>query len=146
AALALPARPWHDALRMPLDRLLWRWRDEGELAAYVDRVLGPLEAYDAARRAHLLPTLEALCLHGGRKAETARALHLNRQALYDRIARLEDVLGVDTGDTQVLLELQLALRARRHLTPACEDPSPWPAPRPAPPTRRLSAVATQAVG
>jgi purine catabolism regulator len=117
AAAALPPRPWHDATRMSLDQLLWRWRDRGELAAYVQRVLGPLLAYDARRRTRLVPTIEALCDHGGRKAETARAMHLNRQALYDRIARLEQVLDVDTGDPRVLLELQLAIQARRHLVP-----------------------------
>jgi purine catabolism regulator len=115
AATALPAVDWHDATRMQLDRLLWRWRDQDELAAYVESVLGPLTAYDARRKHRLTPTLEALCEHGGRKAETARALHLNRQALYDRIARLEDVLGVDVGDTRTLLGLHLALQARRHL-------------------------------
>ena len=85
--------PWHDATRMALDRLLWRWREQPDLTAYVERMLGPVLAHDARRKHQLLPTLEALCLHGGRKAETARALHLNRQALYDRIARLEQVLG-----------------------------------------------------
>jgi purine catabolism regulator len=115
AAAGLPAAAWHDATRMQLDRLLWRWRDQDELAAYVERVLGPLVAYDARRKHRLMPTLEALCAHGGRKSETARALHLNRQALYDRIARLEEVLGVDTGDTHTLLGLHLALQARRHL-------------------------------
>jgi purine catabolism regulator len=115
AAAGLPARPWHDATRMQLDRLLWRWRDQEELAAYVERMLGPLAAHDARRKHQLMPTLEALCTHGGRKAETARALHLNRQALYDRIARLEEVLGVDLSDTHALLGLHLAIQARRHL-------------------------------
>jgi purine catabolism regulator len=115
AATGLPPRPWHDATRMPLDRLLWHWRNQDELAAFVDRMLGPLIAHDARRKHQLLPTLEALADHGGRKAETARVLHLNRQALYDRIARLEDVLGVDVGDSHALLSLHLALQARRHL-------------------------------
>jgi purine catabolism regulator len=115
AATGLPARAWHDAPRMPLDRLLWRWRDQDDLAAYVTRVLGPLLAHDARRKHQLMPTLEALCAHGGRKAETARALHLNRQALYDRIARLEDVLGVDLGDAHALLGVHLAIHARRHV-------------------------------
>jgi purine catabolism regulator len=118
AAVALPPRPWYDATRMSLDQLLWRWRDRGELADYVARVLGPLLAYDEQRRTRLVTTIEALCDHGGRKAETARAMHLNRQALYDRIARLEQVLGVDTGDPRILFELQLAVQARRHLGPA----------------------------
>ncbi|HEY4098399.1 MAG TPA: PucR family transcriptional regulator [Baekduia sp.] len=115
AATGLPARPWHDATRMQLDRLLWSWRDQDELAAYVQRMLGPLADHDARRKHQLMPTLEALCAHGGRKAETARALHLNRQALYDRIARLESVLGADLSDTHALLGLHLALQARRHL-------------------------------
>jgi purine catabolism regulator len=115
AAAALPPAAWHDTSVMALDRLLWGWRDQDELAAYVDRMLGPLVAHDARRKHQLMPTLEALCEHGGRKAETARALHLNRQALYDRIARLEDVLGTDVSDTRALLALHLAIHARRHL-------------------------------
>jgi purine catabolism regulator len=115
AAAALPPAPWHDATAMHLDRLLWRWGDREELAAYVDRTLGPLLAHDARRKHRLLPTLEALCEHGGRKAETARALHLNRQALYDRITRLQQVLGTDVSDPRALLGLHLAIQARRHL-------------------------------
>jgi purine catabolism regulator len=107
-------RPWHDATRMALDRLLWRWRDQPDLTAYVDRMLGAVLAHDAKRKHQLLPTLEALCLHGGRKAETARALHLNRQALYDRITRLEQVLDADLSDARTLLALHVALEARRH--------------------------------
>jgi purine catabolism regulator len=115
AAAGLPPRPWHDATTMQLDRLLWHWRDQEELAAFVDQMLGPLIAHDGRRKHQLLPTLEALCAHGGRKAETARTLHLNRQALYDRIARLQQVLAVDVADAHVLLSLHLALQARRHL-------------------------------
>jgi PucR family transcriptional regulator, purine catabolism regulatory protein len=115
AADGLPPAEWHDATSMQLDRLLWQWRDQEELAAYVDRMLGAVIAHDARRKHQLMPTLEALCEHGGRKAETARALHLNRQALYDRIARLQDVLGADVSDTRTLLALHLAIQARRHV-------------------------------
>ncbi|HET6508172.1 MAG TPA: PucR family transcriptional regulator [Baekduia sp.] len=115
AAVRLAPRAWHDATAMGLDRLLWRWRDRDELAEYVERTLGPVIAHDARRKHALLPTLEALCANGGRKAETARALHLNRQALYDRLKRLEDVLGRDVSDPRTLLDLQLAVQARRQL-------------------------------
>ncbi|WP_035130254.1 PucR family transcriptional regulator [Conexibacter woesei] len=114
AAATDTTRPWHDATRMALDRLLWRWRDQPDLTAYVDRMLGAVLAHDAKRKHQLLPTLEALCLHGGRKAETSRALHLNRQALYDRITRLEQVLDADLSDARTLLALHVALEARRH--------------------------------
>ena len=114
AAATDTAKPWHDATRMALDRLLWRWRDQPDLQAYVELMLGAVIAHDARRKHLLLPTLEALCLHGGRKAEAARALHLNRQALYDRIARLEEILDADLSDPRTLLALHVALEARRH--------------------------------
>ncbi|HEU4657546.1 MAG TPA: PucR family transcriptional regulator [Capillimicrobium sp.] len=99
--------------RLEVDRLLWRWRDDPELAAFVERVLGPLIDHDSRRKLQLLPTLEQLLRSGGRKAETARALHLNRQALYHRLARIEELLGVDLEDADERLKLQLAVRARR---------------------------------
>jgi purine catabolism regulator len=61
----------------------------------------------------LLRTLEAYLASSGRKAETARALHLTRQSLYLRLERVQRVLGVDLDDPDVLLALHLALRALR---------------------------------
>ncbi|HMJ04057.1 MAG TPA: PucR family transcriptional regulator [Conexibacter sp.] len=113
-AVALPAAAWHDVDALELSRLLWRWREDPELAALVERTLGPLIAHDRRRAHRLLPTLEALCAHGGRKAETARALHLNRQALYRRIERIERLLAVDLDDPRALLRLHVALEARRY--------------------------------
>ncbi|MBS1879789.1 MAG: PucR family transcriptional regulator [Actinobacteria bacterium] len=111
----LPPAPWHDATAMPLERLLWRLGDNEDLRRYVERVLGPLLAHDAGSRRQLLPTLEALVANGGGKAATARALTLNRQALYARIARIERILGVDLSASGALTAVELALRARRHL-------------------------------
>lgn len=113
-AVRLPTREWHDATAMALDRLLWRLRDDDELARYVHELLGPVLEHDARRKHLLLPTLEALCDHGGRRAETARELHLNRQALYDRLARLERLLGADLRDPRTLVTYAVALRARQH--------------------------------
>ena len=114
-ASALPARPWFDAGTMALDRLLWGLRDDASLERYVERMLGPVLRHDARRKHTLLPTLEALCAQGGRKTETARALHLNRQALYNRLARLQELLAVNLADPGMLLALHLAIRARRHV-------------------------------
>ncbi|MFN8203285.1 MAG: helix-turn-helix domain-containing protein [Solirubrobacteraceae bacterium] len=110
-AARLPARPWHDATAMAVERLLWRLRDQEDVRRYVDRLLGAVVEHDARRRHPLMPTLEALCAAGGRRAEAARALHLNRQALYDRIARLERVLDADLSDPNTVF-------ASARLTPA----------------------------
>ncbi|MFD9213098.1 MULTISPECIES: PucR family transcriptional regulator [unclassified Streptomyces] len=114
AAQGLPDRPWYDARRLDIDLLLWRLRDHPDLAAFVGRAVGPLLEHDRTSRPPLLPTLQTFLAHAGRKAETARELHLNRQTLYNRLARISELLGTDLDDPQTVLALSLALRARRH--------------------------------
>ncbi|MGW3414431.1 PucR family transcriptional regulator [Streptomyces sp. NPDC000888] len=113
AAQGLTDRPWYDARRLDIDLLLWRLRDHPDLAAFVDRAIGPLRDHDNRSKPPLLPTLETYLAHAGRKAETARELHLNRQTLYNRLARIGELLGTDLDDPQTVLALSLALRARR---------------------------------
>ncbi|WP_405878837.1 PucR family transcriptional regulator [Streptomyces sp. NBC_01136] len=115
AAQGLSDRPWYDARRLDIDLLLWRLRDHPDLAAFVDRAIGPLRDHDDRSKPPLLPTLETYLAHAGRKAETARELHLNRQTLYNRLARIGELLGTDLDDPQTVLALSLALRARRHV-------------------------------
>ncbi|QLH20902.1 PucR family transcriptional regulator [Streptomyces sp. Rer75] len=115
AAHGLADRDWYDVRSLDVDLLLWRLREHGDLAAFVDRVIGPLLAHDRDARPPLVPTLEAYLRHAGRKAETARALHLNRQTLYDRLARIARLLGTDLEDPQTVLALGVALQARRHV-------------------------------
>ncbi|MEV8231017.1 PucR family transcriptional regulator [Streptomyces sp. NPDC079167] len=114
AAQGLGERPWYDARSLDIDLLLWRLRDHPDLASFVDRAIGPLREHDRTSRPALLPTLEAYLAHAGRKAEAARELHLNRQTLYNRLARIGELLGTDLDDPQAVLALSLALRARRH--------------------------------
>ncbi|MEU6777139.1 PucR family transcriptional regulator [Streptomyces sp. NPDC046759] len=116
AAQGLTDRPWYDARRLDIDLLLWRLRDHPDLAAFVDRAIGPLRDHDHRSKPPLLPTLETYLAHAGRKAETARELHLNRQTLYNRLARIGELLGTDLDDPQTVLALSLALRARRHVS------------------------------
>ncbi|MEV5334698.1 PucR family transcriptional regulator [Streptomyces werraensis] len=115
AAQGLPERPWYDARRLDIDLLLWRLRDHPDLADFVQRAIGPVLDHDRRSRPALLPTLETYLAHAGRKAETARELHLNRQTLYNRLARIGELLGADLDDPQTVLTLSLALRARRHV-------------------------------
>ena len=118
AAEPLAERSWFDARDTELERLLARLRATGALADFVQRNLGPLLAHDRERALALVPTLEVLCTHGGHKAEAARELHLHRQALYHRIARIEALLGVDLSDPARLTTLAVALRARPYVAGA----------------------------
>ncbi len=114
AALAAPPRDWHDVTSPDLHRLFWTLRDHDELQRFAQRRLGPLIEHDRRRKAKLLPTLEAYLAHGGRKAETARALHLERQSLYHRLGRIQELLDEDLDDEDVRLGLHVALRALRY--------------------------------
>lgn len=115
AAEQAPPAAWHDATRPDLGRLLWSLRDEPALRRFVDARLGPLLEHDRGGGPRLVETLEAWCASGLRKADAARALHLRRQSLYNRLARIERVLGANLEDADTVLGLQLALRARRAL-------------------------------
>jgi len=113
AATALPVARWHDARRPGVADLLHDLRDTPELEAFVEEQLGPLMADGSPRSRALLDTLEAYLAAGGRKAEAARALHLERQSLYLRLRRIEETLGVSLDDEDVVLGLHLAVRALR---------------------------------
>jgi PucR family transcriptional regulator, purine catabolism regulatory protein len=115
AARRLPERPWYDARSTELERLLAAVGDERVLGEFVERNLGPLLDHDRDHKLALLGTLQALCAHGGHKASAARDLHLHRQALYHRIARIEALLGVDLSDASRLTTLDVALRALPYL-------------------------------
>jgi purine catabolism regulator len=115
AARRLPEQPWYDARGTELERLLAAVGDERVLAEFVERNLGPLLDHDRDHKLALLGTLQALCAHGGHKASAARDLHLHRQALYHRIARIEALLGVDLSDAARLTTLDVALRALPYL-------------------------------
>ena len=58
AAHGLADRAWYDVRSLDIDLLLWRLREHGDLAAFVDRVIGPLLAHDRTARPPLVPTLE----------------------------------------------------------------------------------------
>ncbi|MDX3386838.1 PucR family transcriptional regulator [Streptomyces niveiscabiei] len=116
AAQGLPPQPWYDARHLDTDLLLWRLRDHPDLAAFVTRAIGALRSHDARAKPPLLPTLETYLAHAGRKAETARELHLNRQTLYNRLAKIGELLGTDLEDPRTVLTLSLALRARRYVS------------------------------
>ena len=82
----------------------------GELAEFLGRTLGAVKAYDAERAAELLPTLDAVLTHEGHHANAARSLGIHVNTLYQRLERLDEVLGEGWRDSDRRLELHLAVR------------------------------------
>ena len=120
-AMQSQPRPWHDAIDLDLDRLLWSLRQNPDLARFAHLRLDTLLDHDRQRRSELFKTLQELLRLNGRKAETARALHLERQSLYSRVERIEALLGVDLDDPDTRLGLHLALRIMRQLPEVGDD-------------------------
>jgi PucR family transcriptional regulator, purine catabolism regulatory protein len=113
AARASPPVTWRDARRAALVDLLYALHRRPELLRFAREQLGPLFEERAPRERDLLRTLEVYLDSGGRKAEAARALHLERQSLYLRLERLGQLLDADLDDADTRLALHLAVRALR---------------------------------
>jgi DNA-binding PucR family transcriptional regulator len=73
--------------------------------------------YDGRRRSALLDTLERYLAERRSVIESARALYIHPNTLRQRLARIEDLTGVDLDDAD-LLSLELAIKlARLHRRP-----------------------------
>ncbi|ADB50751.1 PucR family transcriptional regulator [Conexibacter woesei] len=101
--------PWRDARRASLAAIAFALKDDPRLVRFARSHLDRLERLPARRRDDLLRTLRAVLESGGHKSRAARELHLDRGALYKRMARLEEVLGVDLDDAQTRAALTLVL-------------------------------------
>jgi len=112
AAASQPGRPFHRLEDVRLRGLLHLLRDDARLQTFVEREVGPLLAYDAQHRTSLVQLLEVYLDSGRNKSAAADTAHLSRPAFYERLHRIERVLGVDLDSVESCLSLQVALVAR----------------------------------
>jgi purine catabolism regulator len=91
--------------------LLHLLRDDARLQTYVERELGPLLAHDAQHGSDLIRILAAYLDNGRNKSAAADAAHLSRPSFYDRLRRVERILGVDLDQVESCLSLHVALLA-----------------------------------
>ncbi len=92
------------------ERLLLRAVDDPALIDLLDDVLGPLTTYDEKYGTDLVQTLQAYLFHGQSKAAAAAHLHIRRQTLYKRLARIESLVG-DVDEPAWRVSLVIALKA-----------------------------------
>ncbi|WP_329311809.1 PucR family transcriptional regulator [Streptomyces sp. NBC_01262] len=91
--------------------LLHLLRDDARLQTYVERELGPLLAHDAEHGTDLVRILTVYLDAGRNKSAAADAAHLSRPSFYDRLHRVERILGVDLDQVESCLSLHVALLA-----------------------------------
>jgi PucR family transcriptional regulator, purine catabolism regulatory protein len=111
AAANQPPRPFHRLEDVRLRGLLHLLRDDSRLQTFAEREVGPLLAYDAQHRTDLVGLLRTYLEHGRNKSGAADAAHLSRPAFYERLHRIERILGVDLDDVDSCLSLHVALLA-----------------------------------
>ncbi|SEC26426.1 purine catabolism regulatory protein [Nocardioides exalbidus] len=103
----------HRLADLHLRGLLALLGDDERVRLFVDRELAALRRHDRAdgSRTDLVAALRALLTHPASKTEAAASLHLSRAAFYDRLARIEAILGADLDDPDVRVSLHVALVA-----------------------------------
>jgi purine catabolism regulator len=107
------AQTAHDRIARFADATMFSvLRDTDEAQVVVDRVLGPLLAYDARHSAEMIKTLDTYLQCDRSWVQTAAALNVHRQTVVYRIQRIEQITGRAVAETAAIAEFWLALRAR----------------------------------
>jgi purine catabolism regulator len=119
-ALALPQRLWDETSvayfgDLSLYELLLGVDDPHQLGSFCERWLSTLSRYDEQHHTDLLPTLGAYFDNNGNMARTAHVLNIHRNTLVYRLGRITDILQLDMDDSNVRLNLHLALKIHRML-------------------------------
>src|SRR5690349_21405566 len=101
--------PFYRLADLRLRGLLHLLRDDPRVQTFVERELGPLLA--AEPDTALLDVLAAYLAAGGNKAEAAKQAHLARPTFYERLRRIERILGTGLGSAESRTALRVALLA-----------------------------------
>ena len=109
AAAHQPSRAFYRLPDVRLRGLVHLLRDDARLQTYVERELGPLLSYDAQHGTDLVGALRAYVSSGGNKSAAADAAGLSRPSFYERLHRIERVLGVSLGSNAEGVESTVSL-------------------------------------
>lgn len=114
AALRRASRPGGvvDVRELGLSALLLETGAPDALHRFACGLLGPVAAHEARRGGDLLATLRTWLAEGCSTAATAEALVVHPNTVNYRLGRIEQLVGRRLRDTEVRLELQLALTVR----------------------------------
>jgi len=101
--------PFYRLADLRLRGLLHLLRDDPRVQTFVERELGALLAAEPG--SSLLGVLAAYLAAGGNKAAAAKNSHLARPTFYERLRRIERILGTDLDSAESRTSLHVALLA-----------------------------------
>lgn len=127
-ALTLSEQLWDESQvasfgDLSLYELLLNVNDQTMLREFSGHWLSPLADYDRQHHTDLLPTLSAYFANNGNMARTAHVLNIHRNTLVYRLSRITEIMQLDMDDSNVRLNLHLALKIERMLNHGTEDQS-----------------------
>ncbi|WP_181272665.1 PucR family transcriptional regulator [Brevibacterium oceani] len=111
STLDVRERSFYRSSDVRLRGLLSLFADDSRLRAFAEGELGPLlgSVHEGADAEDLLGFLELYLAHGGNISAMARAGYLSRPALYARMTKLQNRLGVSLDDAESRTALHVAL-------------------------------------
>jgi PucR C-terminal helix-turn-helix domain/GAF domain len=97
-------------------QLLLKLPDRQGLAMFIDRVLGPIEAYDKAHSAQLLETVRCYLELNRKLGATAKRMHVHPHTIQYRLQKVSDLAQLDARPG-AWLDLELAVRSLELIRP-----------------------------
>ncbi|MEV6206342.1 PucR family transcriptional regulator [Kitasatospora sp. NPDC051914] len=111
-----PPQPYVATARaFTLERELSRSGGRERWTRLAEDALGPVLEWESRHASDLVRTLEVHLRHGCSPTRTAALLHIGRQSLYQRLERIERLLGIEVADPELQAELLIATCAHRLL-------------------------------
>jgi PucR family transcriptional regulator, purine catabolism regulatory protein len=111
-----------DGAGLAVARLVHDVGNEQVVSRFVHEILGELLEHDRRRGTALFDTLSVYLRHSGSKTGSAGALHIQRQSLYQRLAKIFELVGdpapgsPEYGALMVAVELEAARRLVQNAT------------------------------
>ncbi|WP_285116168.1 PucR family transcriptional regulator ligand-binding domain-containing protein [Leifsonia sp. fls2-241-R2A-40a] len=96
----------------PLLRLVNALGNDPRMLEHTEQMLRPLIEHDLATGGDLVEVLRAYLSHPGNRTRAAAASHLSRSVFYQRIALIEELLGMDLDEGETVAALHAAVLAR----------------------------------
>ncbi len=93
-------------------RSLFSHAGRGGVEAFVQATVGPLLEYDNAQGRDMALTVATYLALAQHHARTSEQLHIHPNTLYQRLARVDSLLGPTWRGPQAALQIQLALQMR----------------------------------
>jgi len=94
-----------------LDILLSRRRTDPAVQTFVERMLGPVLAYEARHKSDLLSVIRAVAQYPTNRTKAAAASNLSRSVFYERLQLIESLLELPLDNGNNLAALHVALLA-----------------------------------